>query len=222
MNEELWSKVDAYLNRHLIQPDADLTAALHANASAALPAIDVTPSQGKLLYLYLKMLGARNVLEIGTLGGYSTLWMAKALPADGRIVTLEVEPRHAAVAKESLTKAGFAGRVEIIIGQAIDSLTLLRDRKGPRFDLAFIDADKVSALEYFRQALDLCRPGGVIITDNVVRKGQLVDRDNNDPNVVGMRRFVEALANEPRVEATAIQTVGSKGHDGFVIARIRE
>ncbi len=222
MNEELWSKVDAYLNRHLIPPDRDLAAALDANASAGLPTIDVTPTQGKLLYLYVKMLGARHVLEIGTLGGYSTLWMAKALPADGKIITLELEPLHAAVARDSLAKAGVGHKVEIIVGKALETLALLRDRKGPRFDLAFIDADKASALDYFHEALVLCRPGAVIITDNVVRKGHLIDRESNDPNVVGMRRFVEALANETRVEATAIQTVGSKGHDGFVIARIRE
>jgi predicted O-methyltransferase YrrM len=222
MNEELWSKVDSYLSQHLIPPDRDLAAALGANALAGLPAIDVTPSQGKLLYLYVKMLGARNILEIGTLGGYSTLWMAKALPVGGKIITLELEPRHAAVARNSLAKAGCADRVEILVGKALDSLVHLRDRQGPRFDLAFIDADKVNALEYFQLALPLCRPGAVIITDNVVRKGHLIDRESKDPNVVGMRRFVEALASEPRVEATAIQTVGSKGHDGFVIARIRE
>lgn len=220
MNEQIWAAVDNYLGGAVGPQDAALSAALAANTTAGLPAIDVTPGQGKLLYLYAKALGARRILEIGTLGGYSTLWLARALPADGKVVTLEVEPKHAEVARRNFASAGVAAKVELILGRAIDSLVSLSRQRVPAFDFVFIDADKVNTLEYFRAALDLCRPGALIFVDNVVRKGHVADANSTDPNVRGMRRFVDALAAEKRVEATAIQTVGGKGYDGFILARV--
>lgn len=221
MSEERWSNVDDYFVRHLVPPDEPLDRVRAANAAAGLPAIDVSPTQGRLLYLFTKLAAARHILEIGTLGGYSTLWMAKGLAPGGKIVTLELEPRHAEVARGNFAAAGAAARIEVIVGRALDSLAVLRDRGGPPFDLVFIDADKANTAEYFRRAVGLCRPGALVITDNVVRKGQLADADSSDPSVVGMRRFVESLAQDERVEATGIQTVGAKGYDGFVIARVR-
>jgi predicted O-methyltransferase YrrM len=221
MNESTWSEVDAYFAQHLLEPDDTLQQVLAANSTAGLPAIDVSPVQGKLLYLQAKMIGARRVLEIGTLGGYSTIWLARALPADGKIVTLELEPRHAEAARRNFATAGVANKIEVIVGPAAASLEALRQKKVEPFDFVFIDADKASTATYFRSALELCHPGSVIVTDNVVRKGQVVDASSTDPSVRGMRAFAEALANERRVEATIVQTVGTKGYDGFIVARVR-
>ena len=220
MNQEQWTAVDAYLGATLLPPDPSLEATRLANSSAELPAIDVSPCQGKLLYLLALMLGARRILEIGTLGGYSTIWMAKALPADGLLVSLEADPKHAQVAKQNIDRAGFGKLVHILIGDALESLPKVTTEYKGAFDLIFIDSDKASAPEYFRRALALSRPGTVILVDNVVRKGEIANAESTDPNVQGMRRLTEMLAAESRVAATAIQTVGIKGYDGFVIARV--
>ena len=218
--QEQWTAVDDYLTDLLAPADPALTSALADGAAAGLPAFEVTPVQGKLLHLLARIQGARSILEIGALGGYSTIWLARALPKGGRLVTLEIDPRHAAVARVNLTRAGLSEIVEIRVGRALDSLAqLLTEGAGP-FDFIFIDADKPSNTEYLAAALKLARPGAVIIVDNVVRDGQVVDADNQNPNVQGARRFLEALAVEPRLEATAVQTVGAKGYDGFVLARV--
>lgn len=212
-----WRAVDDYINDLLIGPDPDLDAALAANSTAGLPAIDVSPAQGKLLHLLARAIGARRVLEIGTLGGYSTIWLARALPPDGRLVTLEYEPGYAAVARENVDRAGVGTLVEIRQGRALD---LLPDVDGP-FDLVFVDADKQSNAEYLGWALRLTRPGSVIVVDNVVREGRVLDADSDDDAVQATRRFNEVLAEEPRLSATEIQTVGSKGHDGFALAVVQ-
>ncbi|WP_219416122.1 O-methyltransferase [Pseudonocardia nigra] len=217
MGEDLWRSVDDYFTGLLLGPDPVLDAALEANAVAGLPAIDVSPAQGKLLHLLARSVGARRILEVGTLGGYSTIWLARALPADGQMITCEREPRHAEVAAANIARAGLNGVVDIRVGPALDTLPAL---EGP-FDLAFIDADKASNAEYFAHALRMSRPGSLIVVDNVVRGGRIVDADNHDPDVVGTRRFAEVLGREDRVEATAIQTVGAKGHDGFALAVVR-
>jgi predicted O-methyltransferase YrrM len=220
MNQEQWTAVDAYLGKALLPPDPTLEATRLANSSAGLPAIDVSPSQGKLLYLLAMMLEARRILEIGTLGGYSTIWMAKALPVDGMLVTLEADPKHALVAQQNVERAGFGHLVRILTGAALESLPKVAAQYKGAFDLIFIDADKANAPEYFRWALSLSRRGTVILVDNVVRKGEIAKAEGTDPGVQGMRRLTEMLAAEPRVAATAIQTVGVKGYDGFVIARV--
>ena len=220
MNEELWSKVDDYFVRRLFSPEEGLSHVLRSNASAGLPLIDVSPAQGKLLYLLAKLTGARRVLEVGTLGGYSTLWLAKALPSEGKVVTLELEPLHAEVARRNFELNAVASMIEVIVGKALDSLELIQRRGGELFDLAFIDADKVNTMEYFQRAVTLCRPGALIIVDNVVRKGQVLESESIDPSVVGIRRFIEALSVMKSVEATAVQTVGAKGYDGFIVARV--
>lgn len=218
MSWERWNAVDDYVAGLLVGEDPALEAATRASEQAGLPPIAVSASQGKLLYLLARIHGARRVLEIGTLGGYSTIWLARALPADGRLVSLELSGDFARVAGENVSRAGLSDRVEIRVGPAIDSLEELRAQAGEPFDLAFIDADKQSTPEYFAAALELTRPGGVIVTDNVVRNGALVDPDSEDPGVAGMRRFLEMAAAEPRVSATTIQTVGAKGYDGFTLA----
>ncbi|HXA14114.1 MAG TPA: O-methyltransferase [Opitutaceae bacterium] len=220
MTQEQWTKVDGYFGQALLPPDAVLQSALAANSSAGLPAIDVSPPQGKFLYLLAKIHGARRILEIGTLGGYSTICMARALPRDGLLVTLEAEPKHAEVARQNIERAGLAGSVRIIIGKALDSLPKLKAEAKEAFDLIFIDADKPNTPEYYRWALELSRPGTVIIADNVVRKGEVANPDSSDPNVQGMRRLIEVLSKDRKVEVTAIQTVGAKGYDGFVMARV--
>jgi predicted O-methyltransferase YrrM len=216
MSQELWTAVDRYITDLLVPGDAALEAALQASEDAGMPAIAVSPNQGKLLMLMAQMLGARRILEIGTLGGYSTLWLARGLAPGGRLITLEADPKHAAVARSNIARAGFENVVEVRVGRAADTLPLL---EGP-FDLIFIDADKVGYPEYLRWAIALAHPGTVIVADNVVRKGAVIDRESGDPNVQGVRRFHEILASEPRLSATAIQTVGSKGYDGFTIARV--
>ncbi len=222
MTQELWSKVDEYIVNLLVPSDAALDAALRASTEAGLPAINVAPNQGKLLSLLASMQGARHVLEIGTLGGYSSIWLARALPAGGRLVTLELDPKHAQVAQQNLERAGVAGQVEIRVGRALDTLAALAGEGVPPFDFTFIDADKQSIPEYFQWALKLSRPGSVIVVDNVVRKGAVADPTSTDANVQGVRRFNELLAKTPSVSATAIQTVGSKGYDGFTLIRVLE
>jgi predicted O-methyltransferase YrrM len=219
-DQERWSAVDRYLADLLAPSDPALDAALAANAAAGLPAHDVTPSQGKLLYLLARLVNARRILEIGTLGGYSTIWLARALPVGGRVLTLEADSRHADVARANLARAGLAERVELRVGRALDTLAqLARDAHGP-FDLVFIDADKQSNPQYLEQSLRLTRRGSLIVADNVVRDGAVLDPASEDASVQGVRRFHERLAREPRLSATAIQTVGSKGWDGFAIALV--
>ncbi|HEV7655321.1 MAG TPA: O-methyltransferase [Mycobacteriales bacterium] len=216
--EELWNEVDAYVTERLGGDDAALSAALVASAAAGLPSIAVSAPQGKFLRLLVRLTGARSVLEVGTLGGYSTIWLAGGLPAGGRVVTLEVNPAHAAVARANLDRAGLAGVVDVLVGPAIETLPTLT---GP-FDLVFIDADKRSNPDYVREALRLTRPGAVIVVDNVVRNGAVVDPAETGADVAGTRATYDLLAAEPRLDATAIQTVGSKGYDGFAIALVSE
>jgi len=220
MTQAKWEAVDRLLTDLLVRPDGALTGALDANAAAGLSPIDVSPTQGKLLMLLAQIQRARTILEIGTLGGYSTIWLARALPADGHLISLEADPRHAQVARENVARAGLAGSVEIRVGRALDTLPQITvEGRGP-FDLFFIDADKPSNPEYFAWALRLSRPGSLIIADNVVREGAVADPANTDASALGVRRFLELMAAEPRVSATAIQTVGSKGYDRFAIARV--
>ena len=215
----LWGAVDAYWERHLLPGDPVLDAALADARAAGLPAADVSPSQGRLLQLLARSHGARRILELGTLAGYSTIWLARALPPGGRLVTLEREPAHAAVARANLERAGVADRVELRVGPALETLPQLA---GERFDLAFLDADKASTDLYLERVLELLRPGGLLIADNVVRGGAVAAPGPGDPSTEGIRRFASRLAAEPRLEATAIQTVGAKGHDGFVLALLSE
>ncbi len=222
MNETNWVEVDRYITDLFVSPDPALDAALKASQKAGLPAIEVSPSQGKLLMLLAQINGAQEILEIGTLGGYSTIWLARALPKDGRLITLEADAKHAKVARENIARAGFADRVEVRIGPALDTLPKLEAEGAGPFDLIFIDADKPNNPAYFQWALKLSRKGSVIIADNVVRFGALIDDKSTDPNVKGVRNFMEIIAREKRVSATAIQTVGVKGHDGFALARVNE
>ena len=216
--QNLWTKVDRYFGGQLIAPDPALDAALAANREAELPAIDVTPLQGKFLELLVRMTNARRILEIGTLGGYSTIWLARALPANGSVVTLELEAKHAAIAASNLERAGLLERVDLRVGRAVDSLqTLVADNAAP-FDLIFIDADKAGYPDYLDWSLRLSRPGTVLLADNVVRDGKVIDPKNPDPNIQGVRRFTERIAAEPRLSTTVLQTVGSKGYDGFTLA----
>jgi predicted O-methyltransferase YrrM len=218
MNQAQWTAVDRYFSDQLASDDPALEAALKASADAGLPPINVSPNQGKLLHLLARLQGARKILEIGTLGGYSTIWLARALPEDGHLVTLEALAKHARIAEANIANAGLADIVEIRLGPALDTLPkLAEEAKGP-FDLTFIDADKERIPEYFRWALELSRPGSVVIVDNVVRGGAVADAAATDPDVKGVRRFFELLASEPRVSGTAVQTVGSKGWDGFALA----
>ena len=220
MTQQTWTSVDRYLDDLLVGRDAVLEAALQASAEAGLPSIAVSPTQGKLLNLLARVRGARAILEIGTLAGYSTIWMARALPADGRLVTLEIDPKHAEVARANIARAGLTARVEVRLGRAADTLARLSAENAGPFDLTFIDADKASLPEYFRWALQLSRAGSLIVIDNVVREGAVIDSDSPDPNVQGVRRLNELMASEPRVSATAIQTVGAKGYDGFALALV--
>ncbi len=220
MTASSWVAVDAYVANLLIPDDAALRAALEASIAAGLPAISVSPLQGKLLQLLARMQGARNVLEIGTLGGYSTIWLARALPPGGRLITLEVDARHAEIARANIALAGLEGVAEVRVGPGLELLPrLAAEQRGP-FDFVFIDADKPSTAAYFDWAVRLSRPGAAIVVDNVVRDGALVDPGSTDPDVMGMRHFTERLAADPRVSATIVQTVGVKGHDGFALARV--
>lgn len=215
MGQEQWTAVDSYIADLFLGHDPALEAALASSASAGLPAISVSPTQGKLLYLLARLQGARKILEIGTLGGYSTIWLARALPADGQLVSLELDPKHAEVARRNLAGAGVANLVEIRLGRAADTLQQLVSEGAGPFDLIFIDADKQGYSDYLQWSLKLARRGTLIIADNVVRNGGVADPANTDANVQGIRRFNEVLAAEKRVTATAIQTVGSKGYDGL-------
>lgn len=218
--EERWAAVDRHLTDLLVPPDDALQAALEATAAAGLPAISISPSQGRLLSLLARIQGARAILEIGTLGGYSTIWLARALPPGGRVVTLEADRRHAGVAQASVARAGLADAVEIRVGPALETLPRLAAEGAGPFDLFFLDADKESNPDYLTWALRLSRPGSVIIADNVVRDGDVADPRSGDPSILGVRRFHELLAAEPRVDAVAVPTVGVKGYDGFTIALV--
>ncbi|WP_294537547.1 O-methyltransferase [uncultured Rhodoblastus sp.] len=218
MDQPNWNDVDDYIVGRLVPPDSALDAALAANRAAGLPAIDVSPAQGKLLQLFARMVGARKVLEIGTLGGYSTIWLARALPADGLVVTLEALPRHAEVARQNIERAGLSARVEIRVGPALETLPVLAREGGGAFDLVFIDADKRGNPDYLQWAIKLARVGAVIVVDNVVRDGAVLDADSDSADIQGIRRFYDDLAGDARLSATAIQTVGAKGWDGFAIA----
>ncbi|MGA7158211.1 MAG: O-methyltransferase [Acidobacteriaceae bacterium] len=219
-HEALWTRVDSYLNDTLHPSDPQLEAALAANTAASLPSIDVAPNQGKLLTLLAETQSARRILEIGTLGGYSTICLARALPPGGQLVTLELDPHHAEIALANVAHAGLAHLVELRIGPALDSLTKLHDEHVAPFDLIFIDADKVSYPKYLAAALKLSRRGTLILADNVIREGDAADPNSTDINTQGVRQFLADLAANPHLSATAIQTVGSKGHDGFAIARV--
>jgi len=220
MSHEQWTAVDRYISETLVPPDPVLDAALKAGEAAGLPPIAVTPSQGKLLHLLARAIRARRILELGTLGGYSTIWLARALPGDGRLVTLEANPKYAEVARANIDHAGVSDIVELRVGPALDTLPQLAAESPEPFDLTFIDANKESSPEYFELALELSRPGSLIITDNVIRDGALIDPASDDPVVEGGRRLHELLATEERVSATTIQTVGSKGYDGFTLALV--
>jgi predicted O-methyltransferase YrrM len=220
MSKERWTAVDRYLTDLLVAPDPALDAALEASAAAGLPAISVTPNLGKLLFLLARLQGAKNILEFGTLGGYSTIWMARALPPGGRLITLESEPKHADVARRNIARAGLADVVDLRVGLALDLLPgVAADMRAP-FDLVFIDADKPNNPEYVARSIELCRAGSLIIVDNVVRDGAVIDEKSTDASVQGVRRMNEMLAADPRVSATALQTVGSKGYDGFAFVLV--
>jgi predicted O-methyltransferase YrrM len=217
MSHELWTSVDDYINHLLVPADSALEEALKASSEAGLPAIQVSPAQGKLLYLLARAVNARRILEIGTLGGYSTIWLARGLQPGGSLVTLELSARHAEIAKANIARAGLAERVQIRIGRAQETLPHLAAENPAPFDLVFLDADKPGYAEYFRWALQLGRRGTMIIADNVVRDGEVTDASSKDADVQGVRRFNEVMAAEPRVSATIVQTVGSKGYDGFAL-----
>ncbi|HEX6503029.1 MAG TPA: O-methyltransferase [Terriglobales bacterium] len=213
-----WTAVDRYINDLLIPPDAALDAALEASRAADLPPINVSPAQGKLLHILVRIQGARRILEIGTLGGYSTIWLARALPDGGRLITLEASPKHAEVARKNIARAGLANVVDLRLGPALDSLKQMAAERVAPFDFIFIDADKPGYPDYLTWTLKLSRPGTLILADNVVRNGKVIDPSNDDPMVQGIRRFNQVLVSERRLTATTIQTVGSKGYDGFTLA----
>ena len=217
---ENWRRVDDYLAETLLDDDPALTDARSDSDAAGLPAIEVTPLAGKLLYLLARMTGARRVLEVGTLGGYSTIWLARGIPRDGRVVTLELEQKHADVARANLERAGVSDQVEIIVGRAADTLPRIAERGDEPFDLVFIDADKESNALYLDWAIRLGHPGTVIVVDNVGRSGEVADPGTDDSMVIGTRRGLELLGSDPRVDATALQTVGAKGWDGIAIATV--
>ncbi len=221
MSQETWSAVDAYFSERLVPTDPALDQALRDSDAAGLPQHNVAPNQGKLLQLFAQMQSARTILEIGTLGGYSTIWLARALPEGGRLVTIEASAEHASVAIANIARAGLSHIVDVRIGKAIDILPLLEQEEIAPFDLIFIDADKPSNPEYLEWSLKLSRPGTVIIGDNVVRNGAVTDGSSTDRNVIGVRRFFDLIAENDRLSATAIQTVGSKGYDGFSLAIVK-
>ena len=220
MSQKQWTAVDRYFSETLVPSDPVLDAALQANTKAGLPAIDVAPNQGKFLQLLVQLRGARRILEIGTLGGYSSIWMARALPADGRLTTLEFSPKHAEVARANIARAGLEKIVDIRVGPALETLAKMGKEGIEPFDLIFIDADKPNNPNYLPWALKFSRPGTLLIGDNIVREGEVADPSSTDPNVQGQRRFLELMAAEPRLSATALQTVGSKGYDGFAMALV--
>ncbi|MBM3544061.1 MAG: O-methyltransferase [Alphaproteobacteria bacterium] len=218
--DDIWIAVDTYLTDKLVGDDPALDAALKDSAAAGLPPINVSPTQGKLLMLLAQSIGATRILEIGTLGGYSAIWLARALPEGGRLVTLEADPAYAELARANLARAGLTDRVEVRIGRAQDTLPkMIAEGAGP-FDLTFIDADKPSTPEYFQWAIELSRTGSLIVVDNVVREGDIIEARSDNPHIKGLRRFFDLAAADPRITGTAIQTVGAKGHDGLAILRV--
>lgn len=219
MGAALWSAVDDYFSDRLASEDDALRAAVQASEQAGLPPIQISATQGKLLLLLARAIQARSALEIGTLGGYSTIWLARGLPADGRVVSCELIPKHAEVARGNLRRAGLDARVQIKIGRAVDTLAQLI-AAGERFDLVFIDADKSSYPDYLRAALQLSHPGTLIVADNVVRDGRVIDADSRDPDIRGIRSFIDQLSSAPGLLAVAQQTVGERGHDGFALALV--
>ncbi|WCM24263.1 O-methyltransferase [Paraburkholderia bryophila] len=215
MNQEQWTAMDEFLTSQLLPQDTALDAALEASTHAGLPVINVAPNQGKLLNLLAKLRGARRILEVGTLGGYSTIWLARALPADGRLVSLEVDAAHAQVARANVERAGLSKTVSVVLGPAAQTLDQFVADAAEPFDMIFLDADKRSYPEYLRRSLQLSRPGTLIVADNVIRRGQVADHASTDPDVVGLHEFFRQLAANPRLDSTAVQTVGVKGWDGF-------
>jgi predicted O-methyltransferase YrrM len=219
MNDKLWDNVDNYLESALMEPDDLLRGALRASGEGGLPNIAVSPLQGEFLHLLVRLMGAKRILEVGTLGGYSAICMARALPPGGKLISLEVDPHHAEVARANIERAGLSEMVEVRVGAGLDTLPVLAEEVGEgSFDLSFIDADKPNNPGYFSWALRLTRPGGAIVVDNVVRDGMVADANSTDANVIGVRKLFEAMGAEPTIAATALQTVGVKGYDGFAIA----
>ena len=220
MAEDLWTEVDRYFSEKLLPSDPILEAALEASVTAGLPAISVSPNQGKLLQMLAQIIHAGSILEIGTLGGYSTIWLARGLRTGGHLITLEVDPKHADVAKLNVSRAGLQDVVEVRIGNALETLPQLSAERRRPFDLIFIDADKQNIPAYFEWALKLSRPGTLIVVDNVVRSGAVIDADSSDPSIQGVRRFIELLGADSGASGTAIQMVGIKGYDGFAIVLV--
>jgi predicted O-methyltransferase YrrM len=220
MEPELWRSVDTWFANQLIGPDDALDHARAESNRAGLRPISVSANQGKLLHLVARLCGARRILEIGTLGGYSGIWLARALPSDGRLITLELDPNSAEVARRNFAYAGLGDVTEVRVGRAVDSLQAIAGEGQPPFDLAFIDADKESNPDYFSWALEHVRTGGLIIIDNVVRRGRVIDASDTEADILGVRRVTEMISKESRVSATAIQTVGDKGYDGFLLALV--
>jgi predicted O-methyltransferase YrrM len=220
MTQDRWTSVDKYLEGKLHPDDAVLDAAIRASDEAGLPPIQVSPMQGKFLNILAQVHGAKRILEIGTLGGYSTIWLARALPEDGRLITMEIDPKHAEVARSNISRAGLSAKVEILIGNALDLLPEVEKRNEAPFDLSFIDADKVSIPAYFESALRMSRSGSLILVDNVVRDGAVIDESSTDPSVQGVRRMNDMIAASTKVSATTLQTVGIKGYDGLAIALV--
>lgn len=220
MNQKQWNIVDDYFSERLALSDPALDAALAASDKAGLRAINVAPNQGKLLHLLATLRGARRILEIGTLGGYSTIWLARALPPDGALLTLELDPAHAEVARRNIAAAGLSDRVSVVVGAATQSLARLIDERAAPFDLIFIDADKQHNPDYLRLSLQLSRVGTLIVCDNVVRQGRVADAHDRDPDVIGVRTYFDMVAADPRLSSTAVQTVGTKGWDGFALTLV--
>lgn len=220
MSQDLWTAVDKYIGEVLLPPDSVFDAAVRESDAAGLPSIQVSPPQGKLLHILAKSIGARRILEIGTLGGYSTIWLARAVPQDGQLVTLEIDPKHAEVAQQNIERAGLSGVVKVHVGDAREILPEIEKNLPSPFDLIFIDADKASIPFYFESALRMSRPGSLILIDNVVREGAVIDANSEDASVKGVRKLNEMMSAEPRVLATVIQTVGVKGYDGLAVALV--
>lgn len=221
MDRQIWNDVEDYFTYNIVKQETSLSNALRHQNEEGLPPINVPPTQGKLLYLLAKMINAAKILEIGTLGGYSTLWLAKALPEGGKITTLEINAKHAVISRDNVLSAGFASKVEIIVGPAKKTLLEMAERGTSIFDMIFIDADKENNPEYFDLALRLSGPGTVIVIDNVVRNGRIIEDGDEDPSVIGIRKLIEMAKKDDRIESTAIQTVSGKGYDGFMVVRVK-